>query len=194
MTNIKGENKMRALLITLVITVTLLLGTGATVVGLYVSNSNYANTAENRITSQYDVMRNVRSSYTLKIMDMAQVPSMYKDDLMDVITATFEGRYGNDGSKAVFQFIQEQNMQLDSKLYSNIQAAMEAGRNEFQVSQNRLIDLKRQYETSMGYVVKGMFIRMAGFPKIDLGKYDIIIEATTQELFDTKVDKAIKLR
>ena len=194
MTNIKGENKMRALLITLVITVTLLLGTGVTVVGLYVSNSNYANTAENRITSQYDVMRNVRSSYTLKIMDMAQVPSMYKDDLMDVITATFEGRYGNDGSKAVFQFIQEQNMQLDSKLYSNIQAAMEAGRNEFQVSQNRLIDLKRQYETSMGYVVKGMFIRMAGFPKIDLGKYDIIIEATTQELFDTKVDKAIKLR
>ena len=146
------------------------------------------------IVAQYDNNRNILSNYTTRIMEMAQVNDMYRDDLMGVIEQTFSGRYGEDGSKAVFQFIQENNMNLDSSMYRAIQSSMESGRLEFQNNQTRLIDLRRNYETAMGYVVKGFFINLAGYPKIDLTKYDIIVESTTQERFDTKVDKPLKLR
>lgn len=185
---------MKAILVVFGSIAALFLALVLSVVGMYVSNANYANTMENRIVAQYDVNRNVLSNYTTRIMEMAQIPAMARDDLLEVVSATFEGRYGADGSQAVFQFIQEQNMSIDSRLYERIQTSMEAGRNEFQTSQNRLIDLKRQYETSMGFVVKGFFIQLAGYPKIDLDRYSIIVEGTTQERFDTGVDRAIQLR
>lgn len=185
---------MKTLLVVLSIKLVIVLALAGTVVGLYISNANYANQMENRVVAQYDVNRNVLSNYTSRIMEMAQLPAMARDDLQQIVEATFQGRYGENGSQAVFQFIQEQNMSIDPQLYRNIQTSMEAGRNEFQTNQNRLIDLKRQYETSMGYVVKGFFIKMAGYPKIDLNKYNIIIEATTQERFETGVDRAIQLR
>lgn len=185
---------MKAILVVFGSIAALFLALVLSVVGMYVSNANYANTMENRIVAQYDVNLNVLSNYTTRIMEMAQIPAMARDDLLEVVSATFEGRYGADGSQAVFQFIQEQNMSIDSRLYERIQTSMEAGRNEFQTSQNRLIDLKRQYETSMGFVVKGFFIQLAGYPKIDLDRYNIIVEGTTQERFDTGVYRAIQLR
>lgn len=165
-----------------------------TFAGLYISNANFANQAEKGIVAQHDVNKSVKSNYTQRIMEMAQIPTMYKDDLLEVVDATFEGRYGENGSKAVFQFIQENNLQVDSELYGRIQVSIEAGRNEFQANQARLIDMKRQYETAMGYVVQGFFINLAGYPKIDLDKYSIILGSTIEDQFETGIDEKIQLQ
>jgi hypothetical protein len=185
---------MKALLITFISFVAIVVGSAVWAIGMYVSNANYANTAEQGIKAQYDNNRNILSNYTTRIMEMAQVNDMYRDDLMKVVEATFSGRYGADGSKAVFQFIQENNMTLDSSMYKALQSSMESGRLEFQAGQTALIDKRRAYETAMGFLVQGFFIKMAGYPKIDLNKYDIIVEQSTTDRFNTKVDAPMKLR
>lgn len=158
------------------------------------SYSNQATKAEVNIGRFDSDRQNVLSAYTLKIKEMAQVPDKYKADLQDVIKATFEGRYGADGSKAVFQFIQEKNLNLDSKLYQNLQVAMEAGRNNFQLAQTKVIDACANYEGLRNYVVSGFFVELAGFPKKNIGKLcQTVVDVQTKQTFESGVAEAIKL-
>ncbi|AJF40788.1 virion structural protein [Vibrio phage phi 3] len=137
---------------------------------------------------------NVLSNYTLKIQEMAQVPSMYTEDLKSLIKATFEGRYGQDGSKATFQWIQEKNLPHDSKLYTNLQAAMEAGRDEFRLTQTAKIEVCEEFKA---YVKKFPTLIFAGF----IGKDEnsvadvckVVSDSTTKEAFKTGIQSAIKL-
>src|SRR5690606_7192000 len=91
--------------------------------------------------------RNIYAQYGQKVLEVAQVPDMYIADVVKVTTAALEGRYGPDGSKAVFQWIQEQNPNVDPSLYRAVQQVIEAGRSDFENGQRRLIDVRRQYET-----------------------------------------------
>ena len=119
---------------------------------------------------------------------------MYKEDLQGVIEATFQGRYGQDGSKAVFQFIQENNLNLDPQLYRQIQQVMEAGRNDFQMSQKQLIDVKRGYEVQLQQFWSGLWLGFAGYPKVDLSKYKIVVLDDVDVKFESGKDSVIKLR
>lgn len=134
------------------------------------------------------------NTYTTKVQEVAQVPDMYRDDLQKVIQSTFQGRYGADGSKAVFQFIREQNMNLDPTMYRTIQQVMESGRNEFQMSQKVLIDTKAAYERQLKYFWSGLWFRLLGYPKIDMTKYKIITLDSVEAKFTSGKDEVIKLR
>jgi hypothetical protein len=162
--------------------------------GLYVSNHNRAVDLESQVVAQYEDMRNTMSNYTLKLQEMIQVTDIYKEDLRDIVEATFTGRYGEDGSQAMFQWIQEQNIQLDASVYKNIQVTMESGRTEFQNKQTRLLDTKRIYQKELNSFVSGFFMRLAGYPEIDLDKYHIIVEESTQQKFENGTDSAVQLR
>lgn len=159
----------------------------------YVSNANYGNKAEKELVAKLEDNKNILGQYTLKIQEMAQIPEMYKNDLREIVQASFEGRYGDKGSQATWQWIKEQNPNLDPALYNRIQQTMEAGRNEFKTAQTELLDKKRVYETNLGYVWKGFWLSLAGYPKIDLTKIRIVVASDTQEKFDTGVDNGIKL-
>ena len=181
-------------LMTLAVTVGILLALIVAGIGSYVSNANYGNRAEKQITAAWENNENILGQYSLKIAEMAQVPDMQRDDLKEVYRAAMEGRYGEDGSRATFQWLQEQNPQLSPEVYTRLQQTMVAGRNEFRVAQTELIDLKRGYETNLGYVWKGFWLRLAGYPKLDLNKYQAITSEYAQEAFKTGVDKGITLR
>jgi uncharacterized protein (UPF0333 family) len=161
----------------------------------YVSASNYGNSAEQGIKATYKNNQNIYATYTQKVMEVAQVPEMYRDDINKVTSAAISGRYGKDGSKAVFQAIKEQNPTLDATLYRKIQEVIIAGRDEFQNGQTRLLDQKRNYETNLGYFWKGKLLSMAGYPKIDLAEYDIVTTDKTQAVFNSKKESGpLKLR
>ena len=164
-----------------------------TLVASYVTNANYGNRAERQIVATWEDNENILAQYSLKVMEVAQVPSMYKKDVIEIYGAALEGRYGENGSQAMFQFLKEQNPQIDASLYTNIQQIMEAGRNEFRVAQTRLIDQKRSYETNLGYVWKGFWLDMAGYPQLDLANYEAITSDYAVEAFETGVDKGITL-
>lgn len=161
----------------------------------YVSAYNYGNEMERSLVAVQDNNKNILAQYGQKVQEAAQVPGMQRDDMMKVVVAALEGRYGADGSKATFQWIQEQNPNIDSKVYLKIQQIIESGRNEFQNGQTRMLDVKRSYETSLGYLWRGTWMRIAGYPKIDLASFKIVSTDRADAAFSAgKEDGPLKLR
>lgn len=165
-----------------------------TVIMSYVSAFNYGNEAEQSLVAKYDNMQNILGQYSLKVMEAASVPAMYKDDMKDVMTSVMSARQGEGGSKAAFQWFKEHDINLDSSLYAKIQTIIEAGRNKFQNAQTGFIDAKRAYTTNLGYLWKGFWMARAGYPKLDLDDYVIISSGHAKQAFESKVDTAIKFR
>ena len=166
----------------------------ATMFFYYVGVHNYAVSAEKEIVAAWEDNEQTLGQYTLKIQEMAQVPTMYKDDLKEVYTAAISGRYGEDGSQAMFQWLKEQNPNFDASMYTKLQQVMEAGRNEFKVKQTALIDRKRSYETNLDFFLKGRVLAFGGFPKIDLDDYKAITSRAAKTTFETGIDEGIKVR
>ena len=180
--------------------IALLIVLGAFVLGAgialaaYVSAANYGNVAENQLTAQWENNKNILGQYTLKVQEAASVPEMYKNDLTEVMTKAMSAKYGADGSKAVFQWLKDANIPFDSTLYTKIQQIVEAGRNEFQTAQTVLIDTKRTYKDNLGFVWRGFWLKLAGYPKIDLEKFKAVVAADTEQAFTTGVQAPVKLR
>lgn len=133
---------------------------------------------------------NVASNQELNTVNFA----VYVDDLKKLYDSALAGRYGKNGSKAVWQFLKEQNPTLDAGLYRQIRQVIESGRNNFEANQTMLIDKKRTYETSLKRFPNNVIAGFLGFPKIDLTKYDIVTSDTTEEAFKTKKSEPFKLR
>lgn len=185
----KKVNQGSALAVLLVV-VGLLVAVVAVLALSYISAYNTGNQFENRLKAEYENNQNILSQYSQKVMEAVQVPDMMRDDLVKVARAALEGRYGENGSQAVFQAIAEQNPQVSEALYIKLQQLIEAGRDEFKNAQTRLIDTRRAYETALGSFWQGMWLRIAGYPREDLYKYKAIIIDRVEETFRTGKESA----
>lgn len=161
----------------------------------FITNYNYGNEAEKGLEAQYTDMENILAQGSLKVKEVAQVPGMMTDDLSRVMREAMTGRYGDQGSQAVFQWIQENYPgQVSPALYSQVQQVVEAFRDKFQNSQTKFIDAKRAYNTNLGYLWKGFWLKLAGYPKLDLDEMKIISSGHAKESFKTGVDPGLQLR
>ena len=160
----------------------------------YITYSNYGNRTEMALNAKVENNENIYAQGTQKVVEIAQVPAMYVEDLTKVTTAAISGRYGADGSKAVFQMLREQNPSIDSAMYTKIQQVIESFRNEFQNNQTQMLDMRRSYQTELGNVWSGMWLRMAGYPRTDMHKYDIVSTDKAADAFKTHRDTGIQLR
>lgn len=176
----------------LLVVLVVILGAVGGVVGKYISAKNMGVEFTSDIKAADKDSQQVLSSYTLKIRDMAQVPKMYTKDLKSIIQATFQGRYGETGSKANMQWIQEHSQSFDSSLYRNLMATMESGRNEFKLSQTRKIDLCRLFERNMNYAVQGIFMNLAGYSQLPT-ECRVITDAETDQTFKSGKATSITL-
>ena len=167
---------------------------GISFVGYGVSTYNQGNTFEQSLTAERDNNRNILSNYGKKIAEAAQVPDMQRDDFIKVVKAQMEGRYGADGSKATLQFLQEQNVALDSTVYKKLQQMIEAGRNEFVTGQTKMISVKQGYLTVLNSVPRGALMKVLGYPHINLADFDIVSDTRTEDAFKTHKEEAIKIR
>lgn len=160
----------------------------------YINAANYGVRTENQLKAKLENNENIYAQGTQRVMEIAQVPALYRDDLKQIVTAAIQGRYGANGSQATFQWIQEQNPTLDAGMYSKIQQQIEAFRNEFQNNQTELLQMRATYQNALGYVWQGFWLRLAGYPKIDLSKFDIVTTDTARRTFETKRDGGLQLR
>lgn len=156
-----------------------------TAIGSYVSAANYGNRAEQQIKAKYQDNENVLSSGYQQLQGVAGVTKMATEDQIAIFKAAIQGRYGDGGSKAVFQMITESNPVQDPQLYRKVQQVVEGTQKEFQQSQTGFLDIKRSYETELGSVWKGMWLGFAGYPKIDLAQYKIISSQGASDAFKT---------
>ena len=91
------------------------------------------------------------------------------------------------------QFIQEQNPNIDPSLYKQLQQVIEAERTRFTQSQTEMLDIRRSYKTMLDKPYSGFWLRLAGFPKVDLKKYEIVINDYTNDAFTTHRAESIDL-
>lgn len=165
------------------------------VVSFYGAN-NYAADSETTIEAEYKNMENILGQYSLKVTEAAQIPGMKSKDLESAMSEAFTGRYGKTGSQATMQWIQENYPgQITDALYVQVQQIIEAGRNKFENAQTKFIDTKRGYTASLKKdlpLQRGFWMRIAGWPKINLDDFSIISSEHATETFETKIDKGIK--
>lgn len=160
-----------------------------------ISTTNEFVRLENGIKAQYRDNQNVYDKMFKSFRESAQVNEMYAADLDKTFKSAISARYGVEGSKALFQFIKEQNPNFDSKLYTNLQAMIEANRNTFSANQTAMSERCRVYDDQRmqfpGSLVAGLF----GYPRIELTKYcTMVTSGRTEKAFETKKDEEIKLR
>lgn len=158
------------------------------------SAASTGNRIENQMKAEYENLQNVLANYEQKVLTSAQVPEMYKDDLLEVAKGAITARYGENGVKSLFTAISEQNPNVDPSVYTQIQQIVESGRNDFTNAQKRFIDVKRIYETKLGHPWNGFWLSVAGYPKVNLADYEIVTTLRTEQVFDTKIEDVIQLR
>jgi hypothetical protein len=125
---------------------------------------------------------------------------MRADDLKGILQAAFEGGSG-DAVQAIFGLGQAQSVTQSDQVYTKIQALIEAGRNQFQNSQTRFLDIKATYVANLGYVWKGFWLRTAGYPQLNVGfprgtpdDFQIVKSQQAIQSFETGVDEGLILR
>lgn len=172
--------------------VVLIFGVGVT---SYIGASNYGASVEAQLKAARDDNKNVLAQYEQKILEATQVPEMYKNDYKEVVNGALQNRYGNNGANAMVLWIKEHDIKFDSALYTKLQQMIESGRNDFKNNQTKMIDIRRSYETQLNLFWRGMWLRIAGFPKLNLDDYQPVITGRTEEVFSNNKENApLKLR
>lgn len=163
-------------------------------VGSVIGINNDLVAQEEGLKAQYKQNQNNYDNYIKKLLESAQVTENYASDLKSLYKDAMAGRYGADGSKAVFQFLKEQNPNLDPSMYSKLQQMIEAGRNSFEAEQKSLLDKKRVYETGLRTFPNNLVAKFLGFPSKEIAEIDIVTSASTEETFRTKKSEPVNLK
>lgn len=161
----------------------------------YIGFSNTANGFEADIKAKYTDNKNVYDNGWKRVKELAQVPELQTEALQKLYDSALKSRYGAEGSRALFQFITEQNPQLDQSTFRAIQQNIESFRREFAANQTRLVSIKQQYERFLTATTGGRFYNtFGGYPRIDLSQFDIVTSEKTEQDFENKKSEPLNLK
>ena len=189
------------------LTLLLSMGIGGSACGHY----DGAVELEESIPAQWRQHQNHDDKFWKRVTEMVQIPEMYKDDFKEVLVGNTEARYGEGGSKAQMQWIQENAVNFDSSLYKKIMTAIEAGRADFEGNQQKLIDKQRRYKTHLRGSTGAFWSRWMDFPNeiygndappedldgdgiITVHDYPIVTSKKTKKAFADGEDEAMDFR
>lgn len=172
----------------------LLVGIQAVVLFAYIHAHNTAINYEERLIASRMSIESLVGQYSQSIAEMAQVPTMQRDDLKAVLREALMSRYGENGSQALMQWIHESNLSLDQATFVQIQQAIEAGRRDIHRANQVMIDIHRAYRAALRSFITGRLMRAQDFPRIDLDKYKPITSEYAREAMESGVSAPVQLR
>lgn len=152
------------------------------------SNRNTAVALEERIEAQYTANKSNYDSMWKTVVEMTQVTDKQAEHFKDVYLEIIGGRY--EDTKLLFKSIKEQNPQLNTDIYIELQREISAGRKVFDNNQKNIADIIREYNI---YVKKHIIMSfLTGRQPKNMEDY-IVTSKRTSEAFESKKDDVINI-
>ncbi len=123
---------------------------GVAILGIFMSYVNY-NNREVALRAEADAQRSkiegVHDKMWKTLQQKAKVSSKYSQSFDSIYSHIMEGRYSNTEDGTLMKWIMESNPEFDASLYKNLMMSIETLRTEFQLSQERMLDIIREHNT-----------------------------------------------
>jgi len=169
-------------IISIVITVGLVVILAIKAISFYNTSIGF----EEQLSAIHTDTQNVLSKVTKTRKFQGFTVGKYSDDIVRAIDASMSGRYGETGAKGAMLWIKEQNPEIDSSIYKQLNQVIEAGYTEFTDIQTRKLDVVRAYNTYLKSFPNNAFAYVLSFPKRDLDELSkIVTDKHTTKAFET---------
>lgn len=154
---------------------------------MYFSYSNREVQLRNLASAQEKANQAIFDKVWKVISQKAQVTDKYSNDFKSIYTGLMSGRYSKN-DKVAWQWIQEHNPQIDSKVYNSLMDTIEGLRTEFAQVQIKLTDIKREHDNLRTTYPAKWFI--GSRPEL---KITIVTSENTEKAFSTGKEDNVKL-
>lgn len=149
------------------------------------SHRNTAVELEETIKAQYTANQSNYDAMWKSLKEMTQVTELQAEQFKDVYTDLITGR--NQDTGLLFKAIQEQNPQLDTTVYTEIQREISSNRKVFDNNQKKIADIIREYNT---YIKKHpIMAALTSRTEIDSSDYIVTSDKTDKAFFTGKDDE-----
>ncbi len=144
---------------------------------------------EEQFKAQYVSNQSNYDSMWKMFKESAQVTDKQAEDFKEVYTSIISGRYDGDSGQ-LMQMIKEDNPQMSTELYTELQRQIESGRKTFDNNQKKVTDIIREYNT----YIKKHFIVASILNKEPMNAEDYIVTSEkTDAAFQSGQDEEIKM-
>lgn len=168
----------------------ILLLAGLWAVGVY----NGFVAAEQTVKARYKASQASLTNAVNTLKTMGVTTQKYIDVFTNALKIAIEGRYGQGGSKAVVQFLQEQNPTMPTEVMTKLQDATEEVYADFYASNVATVDADRAYMTSVKSFPANLVASIFKFPTFEYTNagYDkVIMTAESETAFQTSKMESI---
>jgi len=154
---------------------------------MYVNYSNQERRLVNLAGAQVQANAAIFDKVWKIISQKAQVSEKYKDSFEAIYTKIMKARYSSkDGT--LMKWIQEQNPNFDSSIYTNLMDTIQGQREEFAQVQIKLRDIKREHDNLRTLFPSSLFVGKR--PEL---KVTIVTSDQTEEIFKTGKENNVKV-
>ena len=166
------------------------------VLSSYFSHANTSVDYETQIEFRVENNQQILGQGRLKVTEIASVTGLRASEVGEVWGKVMDGRYKN-GAGQMMLWIKEQNPDLSSDVYENIQREVGAFRDKFTAEQRKTGDICRGYAKFRRQPYSGFWVRVSGYPSAEYeaagGKKlcRLVTSKEAKEAFDTGMDTAI---
>lgn len=137
--------------------------------------------SENQIEAIHADMKNVHASIFQQMKQQGVAVDKYGDMVIEALQSTF----GEGGSKAAFQWLQNQGT-IPPSIMEKLQVTIEAGYNKFEAAQRTKIDIVRVYKNDIKLFPGSLVASTLGYPTKTWAELEfIVISAETKVDFKT---------
>jgi hypothetical protein len=152
---------------------------------VFIMNISYQNSYERIDEDILAHYKKIESSYEKQsriILQQAGILNKYSTDFKDIYKGMMQGRYGKDGSKAMMQWIKEQNPSIDASVYKKLMTTVEAQKTTFDRLQAQLTSMVAESNKMLKTAPSNWFVDG------DMKEAKIVSSTATKVIVDSGID------